>query len=81
MGRVAHVLQQRVPLDMIRRVASIEFFIISIAFMQVSVAEAGPLSFLVLTPTSFLIPPALALLDLLVGWVPRSEVQRPLELP
>jgi MFS family permease len=55
------LLQRLVPLDMIGRVASLDFFV-SIAFMPVSIAIAGPLSLLVPIPVIFMIagiiPPA-----------------------
>lgn len=41
-------LQRLVPLDVIGRVASLDFFV-SIAFMPVSIAIAGPFSLLVPT--------------------------------
>jgi MFS family permease len=48
------LLQRLVPLDMIGRVASLDFFV-SIAFMPVSIAIAGPLSLLVPIPVIFII--------------------------
>lgn len=76
------LLQRLVPLDMIGRVASLDFFV-SIAFMPVSIAIAGPLSLLVPIPAIFIIagiaPPALALIALLAGHMRESELERPLD--
>ena len=73
------LLQRLVPLDMIGRVASLDFFV-SIAFMPVSIAIAGPLSLLVPIPVIFVIagiaPPALALIALLAGRMRESEMER-----
>jgi MFS family permease len=76
------LLQRLVPLDMIGRVASLDFFV-SIAFMPVSIAIAGPLSLLVPIPVIFIIagiaPPVLALIALLAGRMRESEMERPLD--
>ena len=76
------LLQRLVPLDMIGRVASLDFFV-SIAFMPVSIAIAGPLSLLVPIPTIFVIagviPPVLALIALMAGRMRESEVRHPLD--
>ena len=75
-------LQRLVPLDMIGRVASLDFFV-SIAFMPVSIAIAGPLSLLVPIPVIFVIagiaPPGLALIALLAGRMRESEMKRSLD--
>ena len=64
------LLQRLVPLEMIGRVASLDFFV-SIAFMPVSIAIAGPLSMLVPIPMIFMIagivPPVLAVVALWAG--------------
>ena len=64
------LLQRLVPLEMIGRVASLDFFV-SIAFMPVSIAIAGPLSMLVPIPMIFVIagivPPVLAVVALWAG--------------
>lgn len=77
------LLQRLVPLDMIGRVASLDFFV-SIAFMPVSIAIAGPLSLLVPIPLIFVIagviPPVLALIAMLAGRMRRSEEQHPLDV-
>ena len=76
------LLQRLVPLDMIGRVASLDFFV-SIAFMPVSIAIAGPLSLLVPIPVIFVIagiaPPALALIALLAVRMRESEMERSLD--
>lgn len=76
------LLQRLVPLDMIGRVASLDFFV-SIAFMPVSIAIAGPLSLLVPVETIFIvagvIPPVLALVALALGRMRNTELLRPLE--
>ena len=76
------LLQRLVPLDMIGRVASLDFFV-SIAFMPVSIAIAGPLSLLVPIPIIFVIagviPPALALIALLAGRMRQTEDSQPLD--
>ena len=77
------LLQRLVPLDMIGRVASLDFFV-SIAFMPVSIAIAGPLSLLVPIPIIFVIagviPPALALIALLAGRMRHTEEKHPLDV-
>lgn len=76
------LLQRLVPLDMIGRVASLDFFV-SIAFMPVSIAIAGPLSLLLPIPVIFIIagiaPPTLALIAMLAGRMRESEMERPLD--
>lgn len=78
------LLQRLVPLDMIGRVASLDFFV-SIAFMPVSIAIAGPLSLLVPIPMIFVIagtlPPVLALIAMLMGRMRESEELHPLDVP
>ena len=77
------LLQRLVPLDMIGRVASLDFFV-SIAFMPVSIAIAGPLSLLVPVEVIFIvagiIPPVLALLALAAGRMRIVELQHPLDI-
>jgi DHA3 family tetracycline resistance protein-like MFS transporter len=77
------LLQRLVPLDMIGRVASLDFFV-SIAFMPVSIAIAGPLSLIVPIPVIFIIagilPLALALIAMVVGRMPESELRHPLDV-
>ena len=76
------LLQRLVPLDMIGRVASLDFFV-SIAFMPVSIAIAGPLSLVVPIPAIFvaagLIPPLLAAVALALGRMRLTELDCPLD--
>lgn len=76
------LLQRLVPQDMIGRVASLDFFV-SIAFLPVSIAIAGPLSLIVPSETIFvvagLIPPVLALIALLAGRMRVTECLHPLD--
>ena len=76
------LLQRLVPLDMIGRVASLDFFV-SIAFMPVSIAIAGPLSLLVPIPAVFIVagvlPPMLALVALVAGRMRGAEREHPLD--
>jgi hypothetical protein len=78
------LLQRLVPLDMIGRVASLDFFV-SIAFMPVSIAIAGPLSLLVPIPVIFVIagvlPLALALIAIVAGRMRESEEATSRRLP
>ncbi|PPF41135.1 MFS transporter [Rathayibacter sp. AY1A3] len=70
------LLQRLVPMDMIGRVASLDFFV-SIAFLPVSITIAGPLSLIVPTETIFivagLLPPVLAVLALTAGRMRTTE--------
>lgn len=75
-------LQRLVPPEMIGRVASLDFFV-SIAFMPISIAVAGPLSLLVPIPAIFVvagsIPPVLAVAALLAGRMRSYEARHPLD--
>ena len=77
------LLQRLVPMDMIGRVASLDFFV-SIAFLPVSIAIAGPLSLIVPTETIFivagLLPPAFAVVALLAGGMRTTERLNPLDV-
>ncbi|HJC84570.1 MAG TPA: hypothetical protein H9751_03290 [Candidatus Corynebacterium faecigallinarum] len=76
------LLQRLVPLDMIGRVASLDFFV-SIAFMPVSIALAGPLSLLVPVPVIFVVagvlPPLVAVVALAAGRMRQAEAGHPLD--
>ena len=76
------LLQRLVPPHMIGRVASLDF-LVSIAFMPVSIAIAGPLSLVVPIEAIFaaagLIPPVLALLALTAGRMRSTELEHPLD--
>lgn len=75
------LLQRLVPQNMIGRVASLDFFV-SIAFLPVSIAIAGPLSLIVPTTTIFiiagLVPPVLALIALIAGRMRATERLHPI---
>ena len=76
------LLQRLVPLDMIGRVASLDFFV-SIAFMPVSIAIAGPLSLVVPIPAIFIVagvaPTLLAVVALVAGRMRHVETRQPLD--
>lgn len=76
------LLQRLVPLDVIGRVASLDFFV-SIAFMPVSIALAGPLSLLVPVPVIFVVagvlPPLVAVVALAAGRMRQAEAGHPLD--
>lgn len=75
------LLQRRVPPAMLGRVSSLDFFV-SLVFMPVSMAVAGPLSKVLAVQTIFLaagtIPAALGLIAWLAARMPRDEVAHPL---
>ena len=75
------LLQRLVPSEMIGRVASLDFFV-SIAFMPVSIAIAGPLSLIVPIPAIFvvagLIPPLMAAVAVVLGRMRLTELDCPL---
>jgi MFS transporter, DHA3 family, tetracycline resistance protein len=74
------LLQRRVPPEMLGRVSSLDFFV-SLAFMPVSMAIAGPLSKVLSMQTIFLIaggvPIVLALIALFAARMPRDEIAHP----
>jgi DHA3 family tetracycline resistance protein-like MFS transporter len=75
------LLQRRVPPEMLGRVSSLDFFV-SLAFMPVSMAIAGPLSKVVSMQTIFavagVLPIVLALIALAAARMPRDEIAHPL---
>lgn len=75
------LLQRRVPPAMLGRVSSLDFFV-SLVFMPVSMAVAGPLSKVFAVQTIFLaagtIPAVLGLVAWLAARMPRDEVAHPL---
>ena len=77
------LLQRRVPAQMLGRVASLDFFV-SLSFMPVSMALAGPLSKVVPVPMIFaaagVLPIALAVVALAAARMPRDEVAHPFGL-
>lgn len=76
------LLQRLVPLEMLGRVASLDFFV-SIAFMPVSIAIAGPLSLVMPVETIFilagLIPTLLAIVAIAAGKMRNTEKQHSLD--
>ncbi|PWW22413.1 putative MFS family arabinose efflux permease [Geodermatophilus normandii] len=78
------LLQRRVPPALLGRVSSLDFFV-SMAFMPLSMALAGPVSGLLgLTGTFLLaglVPPVLALVAVLAWRLPADEIAHPLDVP
>lgn len=78
------LLQRRVPSHMLGRVSSLDFFV-SLAFMPVSMALAGPVSTLVGLQATFLVaglaPPVLAVIAILAARLPADEIAHPLDVP
>lgn len=76
------LLQRRVPPEMLGRVSSLDFFI-SLAFMPLSMAIAGPVGELIGIPVAFLaagaIPVVLAALTLLIARLGPDELENPLD--
>ena len=76
------LLQRRVPPALLGRVASLDFFV-SLAFMPVSMALAGPVSELVGLRTTFLIaglaPTLLAVITIVAARLPADEIAHPLD--
>jgi MFS family permease len=77
------LLQRRVPPALLGRVSSLDFFV-SMAFMPLSMALAGPVSGVVgLTGTFLLaglVPPVLAVAAILVWRLPDDEIAHPLDV-
>ncbi|MBJ7337761.1 MAG: tetracycline efflux MFS transporter Tet(V) [Mycolicibacterium sp.] len=75
------LLQRRVPRRMLGRVSSLDFFV-SLAFMPVSFAIAGPLSKVVSMQTIFVaagvVPVVIAAIALVAARMPRDEIANPL---
>ena len=74
-------MQRRVPPEMLGRVSSLDFFV-SLAFMPVSMAVAGPLSKVIPVETIFLaagvIPAVLAVIAFSAARMGRDELANPL---
>jgi MFS family permease len=77
------LLQRRVPPELLGRVSSLDFFV-SLAFMPISMALAGPVSELIGLRTTFLIaglvPVALAAVTIVVARLPADEIAHPLDV-
>ncbi|MDG4786613.1 MFS transporter [Micromonospora sp. WMMD1102] len=78
------LLQRRVPPHMLGRVSSLDFFV-SLVFMPLSMAIAGPVSAGIgLGPTfalAGLLPAALAVLAIVLARMPQDELAHPLDVP
>ena len=76
------LLQRRVPAQMLGRVSSLDFFV-SLSFMPLSMALAGPLSKVVAVPVIFaaagLMPMVLAAVALIAARMPADEIAHPLD--
>lgn len=76
------LLQRRVPAEMLGRVSSLDFFV-SLAFMPVSMAIAGPAGEAVGLPVVFLIagvaPLVIALVAIVAARMTRDEVAHPID--
>ena len=78
------LLQRRVPPALLGRVSSLDFFV-SLAFMPLSMALAGPVSGVVGLTGTFLmaglVPPVLAVVAVLAWRLPADELAHPLDVP
>jgi MFS family permease len=78
------LLQRRVPPAMLGRVSSLDFFV-SLAFLPVSMALAGPVSGAIGVPATFLVaglvPTALAVGALTLARLGADEIAHPLDTP
>ncbi len=77
------LLQRRVPAHMLGRVSSLDFFV-SLAFMPVSMAIAGPVSLAIGVSTTFVLagalPTLIAVLAIVLAKMPKDELAHPLDL-
>ncbi|GAA3758910.1 tetracycline efflux MFS transporter Tet(V) [Plantactinospora mayteni] len=78
------LLQRRVPPHMLGRVSSLDFFV-SLVFMPLSMAVAGPVSTGIGLGTTFalagLLPAVLAVLAIVLARMPQDELAHPLDVP
>jgi MFS family permease len=78
------LLQRRVPPHMLGRVSSLDFFV-SLAFMPLSMAIAGPVSAGIGVGTTFVLagalPTVIAVLAIVLAKMPKDELAHPLDLP
>jgi MFS family permease len=78
------LLQRRVPPHMLGRVSSLDFFV-SLAFMPLSMALAGPVSSGIGLGATFALagiaPTAIAVLAIVLAKMPKDELAHPLDLP
>jgi len=77
------LLQRRVPPELLGRVSSLDFFV-SLAFLPVSMALAGPVSALIGIRTTFLVaglvPAILAVVTIVAARLPADEIAHPLDV-
>ncbi|MEN3608857.1 MFS transporter [Plantactinospora sp. ZYX-F-223] len=78
------LLQRRVPPHMLGRVSSLDFFV-SLVFMPLSMAIAGPVSTGIGLGSTFalagLLPAVVAILAIVLARMPQDELAHPLDLP
>ena len=78
------LLQRRVPSALLGRVSSLDFFV-SLAFMPISMAFAGPVGEVIGIAPAFLlaglVPVGLAVVAIVVFRMPRDEIRHPLDRP
>jgi MFS family permease len=76
------LLQRRVPPELLGRVSSLDFFV-SLAFMPLSMALAGPVSELIGVAATFLVaglvPPVLAVVTIAAARLRADEIDHPLD--
>jgi hypothetical protein len=77
------LLQRRVPPALLGRVSSLDFFV-SLSFMPISMALAGPVSELIGLRATFLIaglaPTVLAAVAIIAARLPADEITHPLDV-
>jgi MFS family permease len=78
------LLQRRVPGPLLGRVSSLDF-LVSGAFLPLSIALAGPVSEVIGLTATFLVaglvPPVLAVVTILAARMPADEIAHPLDVP
>jgi MFS family permease len=78
------LLQRRVPPAMLGRVSSLDFFV-SLVFMPLSMAVAGPVSATIGLGTTFLLagalPVVIAIAAIVVARMPQDELANPIDTP
>ena len=78
------LLQRRVPPELLGRVSSLDFFV-SLAFMPISMALAGPVGVLIGFGPVFVVagaaPGFLAVAAILLARMPKDEIEHPLDPP
>ena len=76
------LLQRRVPPELLGRVSSLDFFV-SLLFMPVSMAVAGPVGEAIGVAPAFIVagavPVVLAVIAIIAGRLPKDEIDHPLD--